>query len=116
MIEIKKEQLGFADCLAFNMEKTRQDIVEFVRNEVINFRKDGVLVGLSGGLDSSTVAYLCVEALGKDKVMGLILPERDSNPKNIDDAMKLGKSLGILHQKIDISPIIRDLGAYDLMS
>jgi len=90
--------------------------VEFVRNEVKNFGKDGVLVGLSGGLDSSTVAYLCVEALGKDKVMGLILPERDSNPKNIDDAMNLAKSLGILHQKIDVSPIIRDLGAYDLMS
>jgi len=116
MIEVEKERLGFADCLAFNVEKARQDIVEFVRNEVNNFGKDGVLVGLSGGLDSSTVAYLCVEALGKDKVMGLILPERDSNPKNIDDAMNLAKSLGIPHQKIDISPIIRDLGAYDLMS
>jgi NAD+ synthase len=116
MIKIEKERLGFADCLAFNVEKSRQDIVEFVRNEVKNFEKDGVLVGLSGGLDSSTVAYLCVEALGKDKVMGLILPERDSNPKNIDDAMNLAKSLGIPHQKIDISPIIRDLGAYDLMS
>jgi NAD+ synthase len=116
MIKVEKERLGFADCLAFNVEKSRQDIVEFVRNEVKNFEKDGVLVGLSGGLDSSTVAYLCVEALGKDKVMGLILPERDSNPKNIDDAMNLAKSLGIPHQKIDISPIIRDLGAYDLMS
>jgi NAD+ synthase len=87
-----------------------------VRNEVKNFGKDGVLVGLSGGLDSSTVAYICIEALGKDKVMGLILTERDSNPKNIDDAMYLAKSLGIPHQKIDISPIIRDLGTYDLMS
>ncbi len=90
MIEVEKERLSFADCLAFNVEKARQDIVEFVRNEVTNFGKDGVLVGLSGGLDSSTVAYLCVEALGKDKVMGLILPERDSNPKNIDDAMNFG--------------------------
>ncbi len=77
---------------------------------------DGVLLGLSGGLDSSTVAYLCVEALGKDKVVGLILPERDSSPKNIDDALNLAKSLDIPHQKIDISPIIRDLGAYDLIS
>jgi NAD+ synthase len=82
----RKKQLGFVDCLVFNVEKARRDIVEFVRNEVKNFWKCGVLVGLSGGLDSSTVAYLCVEALGKDKVMGLILPERDSNPKNIDDA------------------------------
>ncbi len=116
MTEVEKERLDFADCLEFNMEKARQDIVEFVRNEVKNFGKDGVLVGLSGGMDSSTVAYLCVEALGKDKVMGLILPERDSNPKNIDDAMNLAKSLDIPHQKIDISPIIKDLGAYDLVS
>jgi NAD+ synthase len=114
--KVESEQLGFADCLAFNVEKARQDILEFVRSEVKNFGADGVLVGLSGGLDSSTVAYLCVEALGKNKVMGLILPERDSNPKNTDDAMNLAKSLGIPHQKIDISPIIRDLGAYDLMS
>ncbi|WP_292379991.1 NAD(+) synthase [Methanosarcina sp. UBA289] len=116
MMGVEREQLGFADCLEFDVEKARQDIVEFVRNEVINFGKDGVLVGLSGGLDSSTVAYLCAEALGKDKVMGLILPERDSDPQNTDDAMNLAKSLGIPHQKIDISPIIRDLGAYDLMS
>jgi NAD+ synthetase len=116
MIEVDKERLGFADCLVFNVEKARRDIVEFVRDGVKNFGKNGVLVGLSGGLDSSTVAYLCVEALGKDKVMGLILPERDSDPKNIDDAMNLAKSLGIPHQKIDISPIIKDLGAYDLIS
>jgi NAD+ synthase len=116
LIEVENEQSGFADRPAFNVEKARQDIVEFVRNEVKNFEKDGVLVGLSGGLDSSTVAYLCIEALGKDKVMGLILPERDSNPKNIDDAMNLAKKLGISHQKIDISPIIKYLGAYDLMS
>lgn len=116
MKEVENEQLGFADCLAFDVEKARQDIVEFVRNKVKNFGADGVMVGLSGGLDSSTVAYLCVEALGKNKVMGLILPERDSNLRNIDDAMNLAKSLGIPHQKIDISPIIRDLGAYDLVS
>ncbi len=52
----EKEQSGFADCLAFDMEKARLDIVKFVRNELKIFRKDGVLVGLSGGLNSSTVA------------------------------------------------------------
>jgi NAD+ synthase len=116
MIEAEKEQLGFADCLAFDVEKARRDIVEFVRNEVKNLGKDGVVVGLSGGLNSSTVAYLCVEALGKHKVLGLILPERDSSPTNIDDAMNLAKSLDIPHRKIDISPIVRNVGAYDLVS
>lgn len=110
------QRTGFAERLAFDMEKTRRDIVEFVRTEVKDFRADGALIGLSGGLDSSTVAYLCVEALGKDKVFGLILPERDSNPENTEDGISLAKGLGIQYQKIDLSPILRDLGAYELMS
>jgi NAD+ synthase len=116
MTEVENEKLGFAEYLEFDVEKARKDIVEFVRNEVKNFRAEGVMVGLSGGLDSSTVAYLCVEALGKDKVYGLILPERDSDPQNTNDAMNLAKNLGIPHEKISISPILRELGVYNLIS
>lgn len=116
MTDSEKEKLGFAEYLEFDMEKARKDIVEFVKNEVIKFRKDGVLFGLSGGLDSSTVAYLCVEALGKDKVYGLILPDRDTNPQNTDDGMNLAKSLGIPHEKIVISPFLKELGAYNVIS
>ena len=83
------EKLGFSEYLEFDAEQARKEIVEFVRNQVTNFKKDGVVVGLSGGLDSSTVAYLCVEALGKDKVYGLILPDRDTRPQNTDDGMNL---------------------------
>ncbi len=110
------EKLGFPEYLKFDAEKTRKEIVEFVKKEVKNFKKDGVVVGLSGGLDSSTVAYLCVEALGKDKVFGLILPDRDTKPQNTDDGMNLAKSLGIPHQKIVISPFLKELGAYDILS
>ena len=110
------EKLGFPENLEFDAEKTRKEIVEFVRKQVNNFRKEGVVVGLSGGLDSSTVAYLCVEALGKDKVYGLILPDRDTKPENTDDGMNLAKSLGIPHQKIVISPFLKELGAYDVVS
>ena len=110
------EKLGFPEYLEFDAEKTRKEIVEFVRNQVKNFKKYGVVVGLSGGLDSSTVAYLCVEALGKDKVYGLILPDRDTKPQNTDDGMNLAKSLGIPHQKIVISPFLKELDAYDIVS
>lgn len=110
------EKLGFPEYLEFDAEQARKEIVEFVRNQINNFRKDGVVVGLSGGLDSSTVAYLCVEALGKDKVYGLILPDRDTKPQNTDDGMNLAKSLGIPHQKIVISPFLKELGAYDIVS
>lgn len=116
MMGEEKGKIGLEEYLALDVEKARHDIVEFVRNEVKNFRKDGALIGLSGGLDSSTVAFLCVEALGKDKVMGLILPERDSSPTNIEDAVGLAKQLGIQYKKIDISPILESLGAYGLLS
>jgi NAD+ synthase len=53
------EKLGFPEYLEFDTEKTRKEIVEFVRNQVKNFKKDCVVVGLSGGLDSSTL-HTCV--------------------------------------------------------
>ena len=74
------------------------------------------MMGLSGELDLSTVAYLGIKALGKDKVCDLILPKRDSDPHNTNYAMNLAKSLSIPHEKISISPILRELGVYDLMS
>jgi len=110
MMGTEEQRAGFAQCLAFDVEEARRDIVEFVRAEVKNFGADGALVGLSGGLDSSTVACLCVEALGRDRVMGLVLPERDTSPVNTGDAVDLAKRLGIQYQKIDISPILRDIG------
>ncbi|BAI60517.1 NH(3)-dependent NAD(+) synthetase [Methanocella paludicola SANAE] len=102
------------ECLAFNPEKARAEIVDFIRSQIRRFNKKGTMIGLSGGLDSSTVAFLCVEALGKEKVMGLILPERDTTPKNTEDGIDLAEKLGIPYKKIDISPILEGLGAYTL--
>ena len=61
----------------FNAEKTKNDIVEWIRKW---FEENGqgckAVVGLSGGKDSSVVAALCVEALGKDRVLGVMMPQR----------------------------------------
>lgn len=115
MMHTEKNAKPLQEGLRFDPEKARIKIVDFVRREVEYFRKAGVIIGLSGGLDSSTVAYLCAEALGKDRVMGLILPDRDTSPENTEDGMKLAEKLGIKHQKIDISPILRDMGVYELL-
>jgi NAD+ synthase len=76
-------------------------------------RKRGAVVGLSGGIDSSAVVSLCVRALGKDRVFGLLMPERDSS----DDALRLGKliaeRLGIRYAVEDIAPALAGLGCYD---
>ncbi|HEX7480101.1 MAG TPA: NAD(+) synthase [Polyangiales bacterium] len=75
-------------------------------------RRRGAVLGLSGGIDSSVVAALCVRALGKDKVLGLFMPEHHSS----DDALRLGKllaqSLGIEAIIEDIAPALEGAGCY----
>jgi NAD+ synthase len=75
-------------------------------------RRRGVVLGLSGGIDSSVVAALCMCALGRERVLGLFMPESDS----ADESLRLGKllagSLGIATVIEDISPILSAAGCY----
>jgi NAD+ synthase len=108
-------QVNLDGCLQIDLEATRREIVDFVRREVDRFGRDGVLVGFSGGLDSSTVGFLCQEALGAGRVHGLILPERDSSRRNMEDAEKVVRLLGVRYETIDITPILDDIGVYDVI-
>ena len=54
-----------------DLEKTRFDIVEFIKTKVDESKTDGIVIGLSGGIDSTLSAYLSCEAVGKDKVFGI---------------------------------------------
>src|SRR6185437_11303032 len=73
-------------------------------------KRRGVVVALSGGIDSSTVAALCVVALGKDRVFGLNMPERESSPETIVLSRLLVKSLGIDSTLEDITPTLEGVG------
>ena len=65
-----------------------------------------MVIGLSGGIDSSVVAYSAFRALGKDKVLGLILPDKDITPQqDIDDALEICSVLGIEYKIIYINSI-----------
>lgn len=75
-------------------------------------KRRGVVVALSGGIDSSTVAALCVAALGKDRVFGLHMPERESSPDTIMLSRLMAESLGIDSTLEDISPILKAAGCY----
>ena len=93
--------------LVFPLEKHKNKIIEFIRNKINESNASGAIIGLSGGIDSTLVAHLTVEALGKDSVIGIHLP--DSNlVRNEDklDAEKQAKSLGIEFKTIDISEIL----------
>ena len=75
-------------------------------------KRRGIVVALSGGIDSSTVAALCVAALGKDRVFGLHMPERESSPETIMLSRLVAESLGINSVLEDISPILEGADCY----
>lgn len=85
----------------------KDKIVAFIRHKVAESDASGAVIGLSGGIDSTLTAYLTVEALGSENVMGLLLPEKGlTSERDIDDALEVVKILGIRHEIIEISPVL----------
>jgi NAD+ synthase len=92
--------------LAINPELVRGILVGFIQNEVRKVGFERVVLGLSGGVDSSLVATLAAQALGAKNVLGVIMPYRTSEPKSRSDALEVAQQLGIEHLEVDISPQI----------
>lgn len=102
-----------ADSLKLDAAAEVERIGDFIRNGVFTqLRRKGLVIGLSGGIDSSTVAALAVRALGTDRVIGIFMPESDSS----DDSLRLGQllanKLGIRTFTEDISGILRGAECY----
>ena len=98
--------------LSIDAEKACTLIEAFIRDNMARLRRTGIVVPISGGLDSSVVASLCVRAVGKERVVGLLLPEKQGNPDAVKFAKVLAQHLGITTKTIDISKILRSLGTY----
>lgn len=95
-----------AEVLNIDPDFVEKRILKFIRARVTDAGFSGVVIGLSGGIDSSVTATLCVKALGSDKVLGLMLPEKDSNPNDVKDAIKLAEQSKISYEVVDITSII----------
>ena len=89
----------------FDANKIKNECVEWIRNF---FEENGkgcnAVVGISGGKDSSIAAALCVEALGKDKVIGVLMPQGEQH--DIDMAYLLVEHLGIKHYVVNIKAAV----------
>ena len=96
-------------------EIARQKITGFINEYVQNTGLDGVVLGLSAGIDSSLVAMLAVQALGPDFVHGIIMPTRvGEDSENVEDAKILAEKLGIFVEIIEIGPIIERYSGMEL--
>ena len=88
-------------------------IAQTLRAQVLGqLRRRGAVVGLSGGVDSSVVAALCARAFGKEKVLGLFMPEHHSSGDSLILGRMLAAHLGIQTVVEDIAPALERLGCY----
>lgn len=112
---IKKENMKeFSyNLLKLNCSEETDRLTAFISEAVArHLGKQGAVVAISGGIDSAVTAALCVRALGADKVIGLLMPEKDSHPDTLKLSQMVGDGLGIKTIHREITPILTGLGFY----
>jgi NAD+ synthase len=103
------------NILKLDAEAEADQICDFLRSAVSRtLKRQGAVVAISGGIDSSLTAALAVRALGKERVIGLIMPERESSPDSSALGKLLAEFLGIRTECQDISGILDSAGCYAL--
>jgi len=91
------------------VERIRDCLVEQVRGQL---RRRGTVLGLSGGVDSSVTAALCVRAFGPKNVLGLFMPEADSSDESLELGHIIADHLGVETETEDITPVLEGAGCY----
>jgi NAD+ synthase len=109
------QKISADEAVQIDAARVAARIEEFIRRQVDEFQRDGAIVAVSGGLDSAVVASLAARALGPDKVLALLLPERDSSPDSKTDALLEIKRLGLKHREVNLTPMLSAMGIYGLM-
>jgi NAD+ synthase len=105
--------MGFhKDILQLDSAAEVDKICDFIKKQVSALKRDGVVIGISGGVDSALCSLLCLSALGKMKVLGLILPEKESNPVSAEYAQKHAGVIGLNTITDDITATLEGFGAY----
>jgi NAD+ synthase len=88
------------------LDAHREHITTFLADLVEDADAEGAVIGLSGGIDSTLTAHLAVEALGADRVHGLVMPSEVNSEGNMSDAERVAELLDIEYDVLDINPVV----------
>ncbi|MCU0575633.1 MAG: NAD(+) synthase [Desulfobacterota bacterium] len=103
------------DILKIDPEHETRRIAAFLQEQVKTvYRRSGIVVGLSGGIDSAVMSELAVRALGREAVVGLVLPEGESNPVSSSYARAHAEKMGISCREVDITATVDSVMPYAL--
>jgi NAD+ synthase len=98
-----------------NLEKSINEICQFIQNEISNkLQKKGAVFGLSGGIDSAVTAALCAKSFETEQILGLIMPEKESNDSSRILAQHVSKKFNFNTKTIDITKILESFGVYEM--
>ena len=93
-------------------EKITQLFEKFLLEQIEKTKSEGIILGLSGGIDSAVLAYLCKRSL-KEKTLALIMPDTEITPNyETEDALKMIALTGIEYKLLDIKPIVKEYSMY----
>jgi len=105
-VSVARASTATPPAIPINTPVLRRILVAFIRNEVRKVGVERVVLGLSGGVDSSLAAFLAAEALGPANVLGIRMPYRTSSPESLAHAELVAQATGIAIATIEITPQI----------
>jgi NAD+ synthase len=101
------------DLIKLDCEKTVDDLAEGLKNQVYNdLKRQGAVVGTSGGIDSAVVAALCARTFGPEKTFGVLLPDKDSSPDSKALGIELAETFGYQYEINDVTEGLTGAGCY----
>ncbi|MDO5847981.1 MAG: NAD+ synthase [Methanobrevibacter sp.] len=91
-----------------NVKTTKEELMNFIKEKVAEANAEGIVVGLSGGIDSTVTAFLATEALGKENVFGLVMPSTTTPTEDKIHGTDIAKRLGIEYKEMAIDKVLNE--------
>jgi NAD+ synthase len=102
--------------LEINPEIAVSRISKFIAKRVNEAKVNGIIIGLSGGIDSSVTAALCAKAIGSEKILGMIMPTQTTQKQDISDAITLAALFNVKYIIEDISPLLNTFKQFKMFN